>query len=304
MDRRTLLKTVGATAALSLTPRWSTAAPQTVITKPIPATGEALPIVGMGSSRTFDAAGDTSQWGQLTEVLEIFFDQGGTLIDSSPMYRSSEEVIGILMQRIKNGFERMFSATKVWTDGDQAGRDQMALSFEKMNVSQMDLMQIHNLRDWQTHLPTLRKMKEDGQIRYIGVTTSHGRDHDALADLLQAEEFDFVQLSYSIDERTVESNLLPIAAEKGIAVLANRPFRRGETFKKAKGKALPDWAAEIGCTSWAQYFLKYAASHPAVTCVIPATAQSQHMLDNMGANHGTLPDKAMRSEMLSYFNSL
>jgi len=304
MDRRQILKMTTAGAALAVAPMLPSQAAENVITKAIPKTGEALPVIGMGSSRTFDALEDNSRWGELTNVLDTFFDFGGTLIDSSPMYRSSEELIGILMQRVKNGYERMFSATKVWIDGAEAGIDQMAESFAKMKVEQMDLMQIHNLRDWQTHLPALRNMKDEGQIRYVGVTTSHGRNHQELADLLQTEEFDFLQLSYSIDERSVESNLLPIAADKGIAVLANRPFRRGETFKKAKNKSLPDWAAEIGCESWAQFFLKYAVSHPAVTCAIPATGNSQHMLDNMGANTGSLPDDAMRQEMLSYFNSL
>ena len=304
IDRRTLLQMTTAGAALSMAPSFAAATAGGVITKTIPKTGEALPVIGMGSSRTFDALNDTGQWGELTEVLDIFFDQGGTLIDSSPMYRSSEELIGILMQRIKNGFERMFSATKVWIDGEQDGIDQMTESFAKMNVGKIDLMQIHNLRDWKVHLPTLRRMKDEGQIRYIGVTTSHGRNHDELADLLQAEDFDFVQLSYSIDERSVETRLLPLAIDKGVAVLANRPFRRGDTFNAVKDKPLPNWAADIGCESWAQYFLKYAASHPAVTCVIPATANSQHMLDNMGANRGSLPDGALRSEMLNYFNTL
>ena len=304
MDRRKILQMTTASAALALAPLSGNAAVDDVITKAIPKTGEALPVIGMGSSRTFDALDDNRQWGELTNVLDTFFDFGGTLIDSSPMYRSSEELIGILMQRIKNGYERMFSATKVWIDGAEAGIDQMAESFAKMKVEQMDLMQIHNLRDWQTHLPELRRMKAEGEIRYVGVTTSHGRNHDELAGLLQEEEFDFLQLSYSIDERSVESNLLPIAADKGIAVLANRPFRRGETFQKSKDKPLPDWAAEIGVESWAQYFLKYAVSHPAVTCAIPATGDSQHMLDNMAANRGSLPDEVMRGEMLSYFNSL
>ena len=275
-----------------------------VITKEVPKSGEALPVIGMGSSRTFDMRDDQSKALALTEVLQIFFDQGGTLIDSSPMYGSAEATLGQLLPSVEGGYERLFAATKVWIDGAEAGVAQMAQSFSRMGVEVMDLMQIHNLRDWQAHLPNLRAMKAEGTLRYIGITTSHGRNHDELAEILKTEDLDFVQLSYSIDERTTEQELLPIAQDKGIAVLANRPFRRGETFKAVKDTPLPDWAAEIQCESWAQVFLKYAASHPAVTCVIPATAKPKHMLDNMGAGQGLLPDQAMRAEMLAFFEAL
>jgi len=276
---------------------------QTPITKAIPASGELLPVIGMGTSRTFDIGADAAMLAQLAQVLNAFLDNGGSLIDSSPMYGSAEETVGYLTSNLKTE-QKIFTATKVWTSGHQEGIDQMQASMRKMRVDRFDLMQIHNLVDWQTHLKTLNAWKAEGKIRYTGITTSHGRDHDELAGILRKHKFDFVQLSYNIEDRAVERQLLPLAQDRGIAVLVNRPFQRGGLFGSTRGKPLPSWAAEIGCRSWGQFFLKYAVSHPAVTCAIPATSKVHHMLDNMGANFGGLPDSKMRSEMEAYFQQV
>jgi diketogulonate reductase-like aldo/keto reductase len=272
------------------------------IRKLIPATGETLPVIGLGTSQTFDIGGEANLSG-LVEVLRTFFAEGGELVDSSPMYGEAERVIGELLNRVGNR-DKLFAATKVWTNGEQAGIRQMEDSLKKWGISRFDLMQIHNLRDWQTHLKTLRVWKAEGKIRYIGITTSHGRNHRELAEILAGESLDFVQFSYNIEDRDVEERLLPLAADRGVAVLINRPFQRGELFSRVKDKTLPDWAAEFDCASWGQFFLKFIVSHPAVTCVIPATSRVHHLRDNMAAGLGRLPDTAMRKRMVNYFATL
>jgi diketogulonate reductase-like aldo/keto reductase len=257
----------------------------------------------MGTSRTFDVGYDPSAKAQLRQVLQVFFDNGGALIDSSPMYGNAEMVVGDLLKTIHNK-KNLFAATKVWIDGKQNGIDKMQESMQLMGVAIMDLMQIHNLRDWQTHLPTLKQWKQEGKIRYIGITTSHGRFHAELLQIMRTEDLDFVQFTYNIGNRTVEDSLLPLAADRGMATLINRPFQRGALFSKVKGKALPEWAKEFDCKSWGQFFLKFVVSHPAVTCVIPATSKVHHMSDNMAANFGKLPSPSMRKRMLQYFTSL
>jgi aryl-alcohol dehydrogenase-like predicted oxidoreductase len=289
--------------ALACRPLWVAAKPQELIRKAIPSSGEPLPVIGMGTSRTFDVGDDAEARAALLPVLQAFFDQGGALIDSSPMYGSSEQVTGDLLRQIDNK-DALFAATKVWTYGKQAGIAQMQRSVQRMGVGVFDLMQIHNLRDWQVHLETLQQWKRQGQVRYIGITTSHGRFHEELESILDIEPFDFVQFSYSVGNRTVEQRLLPLAAERGVATLINRPFQRGELFGVVKGKPLPDWAAEFDCASWAQFFLKFVVSHPAVTCAIPATSKLHHMRDNMAAGFGRLPDAALRKRMVSYFEAL
>jgi len=279
------------------------AAGATPISKAIPSTGERLPVIGMGTSRTFDAAHDPALLADLGAVLRAFFDHGGSLIDSSPMYGTSEQVIGQLYNDIGRP-PALFAATKVWTDGRESGISQMERSRQLWGIGRFDLMQIHNLRDWRVHYETLEAMQAEGRIRYIGITTSHGRDHEELQSLLQRYRFDFVQFSYNIGNRDVERVLLPLAAERGIAVIVNRPFARGGLFTKTRGQALPDWAADFDCTSWGQFFLKYAVSHPAVTCAIPATSKVRHMIDNMGAGVGRLPDMATRQRMQAYFDAL
>ncbi len=301
--RRFLQQSAALTAATLSWPLLLSAKELIPIKKAIPKTGEQIPVIGMGTSRTFDIGDDAQMRAQLAEVLQIFFDQGGAVIDSSPMYGNAEQVTGDLLKVIKNK-QDLFAATKVWTWGKQEGITQMQRSSRRMGVKVFDLMQIHNLRDWEVQLETLKDWKAQGKVRYIGITTSHGRFHDELEVILDNEPFDFVQLSYNIVNRTVEQRLLPIARERNIATLINRPFARGDLFRTVKGKSLPSWANEIDVKTWGQFFLKFVVSHPAATCAIPATSKPHHMLDNMGAGFGRLPDQAMRQRMINYFKSL
>ncbi len=264
------------------------------ILRKIPSSGEALPVIGMGTSRTFDIAPDTRA--TLAGVLDAFLAGGGRVIDSSPMYGKAEAVTGGLLGDAK-AQGKAFVATKVWTDGRDAGIAQMNRSFELLGVGRMDLMQIHNLKDWRTHLPVLREWKAAGRIRYIGITTSFAQQYAEFEAVMRAEAFDFVQLNYSVGERESERTLLPLARERGMAVLVNRPFMRAELFKRVAGKPLPGWAADIGCTSWGQVFLKWILAHDAVTCVIPASAKAANMQDNMQAGFGELPDAALREQI-------
>ena len=301
--RRFLKQSAGLTAAALSWPALIAAREQKLIKKNIPKTGERLPVIGMGTSRTFDAGNDQALHAQLAEVLQLFFDHGGAVIDSSPMYGSAEQVTGDLLKTINNK-QAMFAATKVWTWGKQEGITQMQQSSERMGVKVFDLMQIHNLRDWRVHLETLKSWKAEGKVRYIGITTSHGRYHEELEGILEKEPFDFVQFSYNILNRTVEHRLLPIARERGIATLINRPFARGDLFQLVKGQALPAWTSEADIKSWGQFFLKFVVSHPDVTCTIPATSKPQHMLDNMAAGYGRLPDAALRERMFAHISAL
>lgn len=304
MTRRTFILGTGAVAAtVALAPRNLLSKDRTPIKRPIPSTGELLPVMGMGTWGTFDVGEDPAVRTQLAEVMQVFFESGGKVIDSSPMYGRSEAVVGDLLKATGKK-EAVFAATKVWTDGRQNGIDQMRQSQQRMGVEVIDLMQIHNLRDWQTHLPVLREWKQQGRFRYIGITTSHGRDHEALERILATEVLDFVQFTYNLEDRIVEARLLPLAADRGIATLINRPFQRGDLFRKVKGVPLPEWSAELDCRSWGQYFLKFIAGHPAVTCVIPATSKVHHMKDNMAAGFGPLPDAAMRRRMIAHYESL
>jgi diketogulonate reductase-like aldo/keto reductase len=303
LTRRHFLKSTGAASLLcSLVPGYLVAADAGVIKKAIPSTGERLSVIGLGTSRTFDVDSTTAAKSPLLEVMQAFIDNGGQLVDSSPMYGSAEAVTGALLERVSNK-QNLFTATKVWTNGKREGIDQMEQSMRRLGVDRIDLMQIHNLRDWQTHIETLLEWKAEGKIRYIGITTSHGRDHDELEEILQQLPLDFVQLSYNILDRDIEQRLLPIAAEKGIATLINRPYQRGGLFRKVRGKSLPEWASEFDCASWGQFFLKFIASHPDVTCVIPATSKLKHMIDNMAAGYGRLPDEATRRRMIKTIES-
>ena len=290
-------------AGIALMPKSIFGGNRKPVTRAIPSTGEQIPVIGMGTSRTFDVGKDPAIRSQLAEVLQVFFDNGGALVDSSPMYGTAEAVVGDLLQRIHNK-EALFAATKVWTDGKQEGIDQMHDSMRRMGVQVIDLMQIHNLRDWKIHLMTLRQWKKEGKIRYIGITTSHGRFHTELEQIMRTESLDFVQFSYNIGNRTAEERLLPLAADRGMATLINRPYQRGSLFPKVKGKDLPEWSTEFDCRSWGNFFLKFIVSHPAVTCVIPATSKVHHMKDNMAAGFGRLPTAKMRKRMLRYIESL
>jgi diketogulonate reductase-like aldo/keto reductase len=225
------------------------------------------------------------------------------MVDSSPMYGTSEEVIGYLLARTPRR-QRLFAATKIWTYGRAAGERHLEVSREMWGVPRFDLIHIHNMLDWETHIETLRAWKAAGKVRYIGITTSHGRRHGEMEKVLQKAPFDFVQFTYSLYDRDVEKRLLPLAAERKIAVVANRPFDGGNIFDNVKGKPLPGWAREIDCENWAQYFLKFVVSHPAVTCAIPATSKTNHMSENMGALYGRLPDPDIRRRMVQHFDAL
>lgn len=304
LDRRTFISlggAVGAVAAFGFRPVVAQAS--SPITRPIPATGERLPVIGMGSWITFHVGDNPAERAIRVEILRHFFARGGALIDSSPMYGFSEEVIGFCLERLGNP-DALFSATKVWTIGELLGISQMKHSRYLWGGDGFDLMQIHNLVDWQTHMKTLLRWKTEGRIRYIGITTSHGRRHDELETILKTEPVDFVQLSYNVLDREVENRLLPLAADRGIAVIVNRPFRRGVLLDRLQGNVLPEWAGEFDCRNWAQFLLKFIVSHPGVTCAIPATSQVAHMQENMGANFGGLPDPRTRKRMIRYVENL
>ena len=271
-----------------------------VIKRTIPSSGEEISILGMGTYSTFSHATPMEQLG---EVMQAFFDHGGQMIDSSPMYGPAEGIVGELLKTTENT-SALFAATKVWIDGREDGVRQMNESMRLMGVETMDLMQIHNLRDWKVHLRTLKEWKEQGRIRYLGITTSHGRFHGELESIMKTEPLDFVQLTYSAANRVTDARLLPLAQDMGIATIINRPYQGGSLFGKVKGKPLPDWAGEIDCTSWGQFFLKFIAGHPAVTCIIPATSRVKHVLDNMMGGKGRVPDATMRKRMLSYLEAL
>ncbi len=279
------------------------AGPASVATRPIPASGERIPVIGMGTSRTFNVGDDPGLRDARTEVLRVFFEAGGGMIDSSPMYGSSEAVIGYGLERLGMQ-ETLFSATKVWIRSQAEGVEQMAESRRLWGLPRFDLMQIHNLVSWERHLETLRRDKAEGRARYIGITTSHGRRHRELEEIMAREPLDFVQLSYNVLDREVERRLLPLAAERGIAVIVNRPFRRGALFERIGDAPLPGWAAEVDCENWAQILLKFILSHPAVTCAIPATRQVAHMRENMGAQIGRMPDESLRKRMAAAVEAL
>jgi diketogulonate reductase-like aldo/keto reductase len=264
------------------------------LARPIPATGEALPAIGLGTWITFDVT-DAGARRTRAEILHAFFEAGGRLVDSSPMYGASEETIGAALPPEA---PRLFAATKVWTVGLIAGRRQIENSRALWRVKRFDLVQVHNFLDWETHLATLKQMKAEGRVRYIGVTTSHGRRHDLAEKIMRREKIDFVQFTYNVSDREAEP-LFPIAAERGIAVIVNRPFDGGNLFGAKTAKPLPGWGAELGCRSWAEAFLKFVVSQPAVTCAIPATSQRAHLQENMRALSGPLPDAALRKRIVA-----
>jgi aryl-alcohol dehydrogenase-like predicted oxidoreductase len=271
-----------------------------MLSRPIPSTGQMLPVIGLGTWRGFDIGTAKAERAQRAEVLRVLFDHGGAVIDSSPMYGRAEAVTGDLLTEL-GLHERAFVATKVWTQGRQAGIAEMQNSLRLLRRERIELMQVHNLVDWRTHLPTLRAWKAEGRFRYIGVTHYTASAHEELAKVLRAEPWDFVQLNYSLDDRNAERKLLPLAAERGIAVLVNRPLGGGGLMRSLRGKPLPDWAGEIDCASWSQLLLKFILGHPAVTCVIPGTASPEHMADNCRAGLGRLPDAALRQRIAEFW---
>lgn len=276
-----------------------------LITEPIPSTGEHIPVVGMGTWQTFNVGNDRRLRDARTQVLKAFFELGGSVIDSSPMYGSSHEVVGYGLDKLDK-HDRVFSADKVWTRSDSEARPQMEETKDEWGIEFFDLMQVHNLLAWEKRLPMLLDLKASGHIRYVGVTTSHGRRHDALEKIMRTRDIDFVQLSYSLANREAEQRLLPLAKERGIAVIANRPFRQGHLVDRFQDNnhPLPEWASEFGCNNWPQFLLKFIVSHPAVTCAIPATTKVEHMRENMLAARGALPGDKMRERMIGYVESL
>jgi diketogulonate reductase-like aldo/keto reductase len=274
-----------------------------MLTRAIPKSSEPLPVVGLGTWQTFDVGAERSDLDQRKEVLGVLFEAGGRVIDSSPMYGRSEAVVGQLLNEMK-AHGKAFLATKVWTSGKAAGITLMEASLAKLQAPAIDLMQVHNLVDWRTHLATLRAWKQQGRVRYVGITHYTVPALDELGAVIRAEAVDFVQFAYSINVRAAEERLLPLCAERGVAVLVNQPFDSGSLFRQVRGRALPAWATELGCASWGQVFLKFILSHPAVTCVIPGTAKPEHMRDNLAAGMGRLPDAAERRRMAAYWDGL
>lgn len=269
-----------------------------MLKRPIPSSNEMLPVIGLGTWQTFDVGNSNADRAPLKKVLQTFIDQGGSVIDSSPMYGRSEDVAGELASQL-GLHPTLFVATKVWTQGKSAGIKQMQDSLRKLRANPIDLIQVHNLVDVETHLATLREWKRDRQVRYIGITHYTASAQDEVLRVAQAHPVDFIQINYSVGEREAEKRLLPFARDQGIAVIANRPFASGELFRRLRNKPLPAWAGEIDCSSWAQLMLKYVISHPAVTCAIPATANPVHVLDNMQAGYGRMPDDRLRTMIVN-----
>ena len=274
------------------------------ITRAIPRSGEPLPVIGLGTYQTFDVGGDAAARAPLQQVLQLVAESGGSVVDSSPMYGSSESVAGDLIAEL--GLRpKLFVATKVWTSGRAEGIRQMETSFRRLRVERMDLMQVHNLLDVATHTKTLEGWKAEGRVRYIGITHYTASAYGEVERWLRTGGYDFLQINYSLDEREAEQRLLPLAQEKKVGVIVNRPFGQASLFRRVRGKSVPDWAkAELGIGSWAQFFLKWIVAHPAVTCAIPGTGKPEHMRDNLAAGTGRLPDAAQRARMAKDLESL
>jgi len=299
LTRRTVLAGGAALAASPLASRVRAQAPQ-VLARPIPSTGESIPAIGLGTWITFNVGDDPVLRDECAAVMAAFFESGGRMIDSSPMYGSSQPVIGHGLAKL--GAPPVFSADKVWTSSN--GPAQIEQSRRYWGVPRFDLLQVHNLVAWRDHLKTLYAIKEAGELRYVGITTSEGRRHDLFEEIMRSEPLDFVQLTYNIVDREAEERLLPLARDRGMAVIVNRPFQQGDLTRELEGERLPDWAAEIGAASWAQFILKFILSHPAVTVAIPATSRVDHVRENLAAATGPLPDAAMRRRMAAYVEQL
>lgn len=303
MNRRHFLHASIAVASSMLVNQLNAKSHVKPLSKAIPGSGELLPAIGMGSFVNFNVGNDLETLRQRTELLKHFFQLGGGLIDSSPMYGSSEKNLGHCIEQIKP-VNNLFSATKVWTTSVEDGPMEIEASRKLWKVSQFDLLQVHNLLSWQGHLETLFEMKQQGKLRYVGVTTSHGRRHRELEKIMQSHPIDFVQATYNILDRDVEQRILPIAKEHGIAFIANRPFQRGDLIDWVKQYPLPGFAKELDCDSWAALLLKFIVSHPAVTCAIPATSRIDHLYENMSAMKGVVPEQKMRDKLIRYVTAL
>jgi diketogulonate reductase-like aldo/keto reductase len=299
LRRRRLLGSLLAAGGSALLPSAANAAaeaPAAPLGRPIPSSGETLPVIGLGSWITFNVGNDRAARAGCADVMRHFFAAGGRMIDSSPMYGSAQEVIGDGLRQLGKP-ERLFAADKVWIGAGTAGPGQIAESSRRWGVPKFDLLQVHNLLSWQEHLATLFAMKAAGRLRYVGITTSEGRRHGEILKIMASQPIDFVQVTYNIVDREVEQRILPLARERGIAVIANRPFRQGDLTAALARHRLPAWAAEIDCSSWAQVLLKFIVSNPAITCAIPATSQVAHVRENMLAASGRMPDAALRRRM-------
>ena len=293
---------ITAGAALGLLPSLACSDGGAMLTRAIPASGERLPLIGLGTYSVFDVESSPGEIATRKHIVERLVAAGGSLLDTSPMYNRSERVIGDVI-RAGVAREDLFLATKVWINGREDGVRQMRRSAELMNTEVIDLMQVHNLRDTAAHMDTIREWQEDGRIRYSGLTHYTAGAHDALAREMKKFRPDFIQINYSMGEREAEDRVLPLAQDLGVAVLINRPYQAGRLFRAVSGRELPGFAQEFA-SSWGQFFLKFIVSHPAVTCAIPATSKPQHMIDNLGAGLGAMPDPAMRTRMADYFANL
>jgi diketogulonate reductase-like aldo/keto reductase len=304
LTRRTLLASLAAAGAGSFVgPLIAAPERSPTLMRAIPSSREALPLVGLGSWITFNVGDDMAARDSCAEVMRAFFEAGGRLIDSSPMYGSSQEVIGYGLAKLRRPAQ-LFSADKVWISSGAGGPAQIEESRRHWGIPRFDLLQVHNLMSSEEHLRTLFAMKAAGRLRYVGVTTSDGRRHDEMERIMRAQPLDFVQLTYNLLEREAEDRLLPLARERGIGVIVNRPFRRGEHVRKFERHPLPPWAREIDCRNWAQVLLKFIVSHPAVACAIPATTRPDHVRENLGASAGRLPDEALRRRMVADLEKL
>ena len=301
-SRRELLKAgIGVGASILLPPTLARA--DSLIQRKIPSSGESLPVIGIGTARRYEAVTTEAERAPLREVLRQFAEMGGKVIDTAPSYGTAETVVGNLVAELKNR-ESLFIATKLGTHGRDAGIEQLEQSFKRLRTAKIDLIAVHNLQDTRTQLGTLRQWKQAGRIRYVGITTSFERQHPEFEQTMRAEALDFIQVDYALDNRKADQRILPLAADRGMGVMINLPFGRGRLFTAVQGKSLPPWTSEFDCSSWAQFFLKYIVSHPAVTCALPGTAKVEYLVDNLGAARGRLPDAAMRRRMESFIDGL
>lgn len=293
---------LNAAVALGFAPDLSYSESEEMLTRPIPGTNESIPVIGLGTYEVFDVAGSAEEMDARKEIVDLLVEKGGSLVDSSPMYNRSEKIVGDIINTSGNRNE-LFLATKVWINGKSAGEAQMRRSRDLMNAGVIDLMQVHNLRDVDVHMATIREWQEQGRIRYNGVTHYTESAHRSMIRSMEDHNPQFIQINYSIGEREAEERVLPLAVDLGIAVVINRPYMEGRLFSAVRNQALPDWATEFA-DSWGQFFLKFIVSHPGVTCVIPATSKPHHMIDNLGAGFGEIPDEATRKKMAAFWDSL
>ena len=287
-----------ATLALALDTK-----PAPVLRRPIPSSGQMLPVIGVGTAVVYELDLADARFPQLVDTVRAFLDHGGALIDTSPTYGRAEKTLGEIFRRI-GGREKAFIATKISTMGEQAGINSVAGSLRDLGTDRIDLLQVHNIRDTEVHLRTIRRLRDEGKVRYVGITTSFKNTYEEYERIMRREQLDFIQIDYALDDRVAEERILPLARDRGMAVMINLPFGRGRLFSKARGRSLPPWAAEIDCGSWAQLFLKFVLAHPAVTTIIPGTDKPEYALDNLNAARGRIPDARMRDQIISYWDQL